>query len=91
MEDDMKEIKFREETPKLEIKPKPKEIVLPNAEPILSNVDVTNFEKFQEVFNTSTDMEFLKKAINTNNHELNETIESLLKQVRDTWGCKMCG
>ena len=41
----MKEIKLREETPKLKIKSKPRDTVLPKAELVLSNADVKNFGK----------------------------------------------
>ena len=54
MEDDMKEIQFREETPKLKIKPKPRDIMLPKAEPQLSNAIVKNFEQFQDDFTAQT-------------------------------------
>ena len=59
MEDDIKEIQFREETSKLKIKPKPRKMVLLKAEPVLSIADFENFEKFQYVFNTSTEIEFV--------------------------------
>ena len=86
MEDDIKEIQFREETPKVKIKPKTRQMMLLKAEPVLSNADFENFEKFQDVFNTSTEMEFVEKA---SNHELNKTIESLHKSVTYTWGYTM--
>ena len=66
---------------------KSKETVLQRTETVLSNPYVKNFEMFQDVFNTMS----VEKASNTKNYKINETIESLLKQVRDTWGCKMCG
>ena len=62
--------------------------MLPKAEPVLSNADVKSFEKFQDVFNTRTDMEFLEKAINTNNHELNETIESFISKLHTLAICE---
>ena len=67
--------------------------MLPKDEPVLSNADVKNFEKFQDIFNCSTGMVSVEKAINKNNHELNETIDSLLLSLKASYrhlGLQVC-
>ena len=49
--------------------------MLPKVEPQLSNAIVKNFEQFQDDFNTSTDMEFVEKAIR-------ETIMNSMKLLK---------
>ena len=92
-EENLEETYTKHESTKLKVKPKPRKIVLPKTEPDHSNVDeypVQNYEDIQKVFTTSTDMVAVQ-AINTNNDELNETTESMLEKIGDTWKCKVCG
>ena len=91
-EGNMKETNFKDETTKLKVKPNPRDIPIPKAEPELSNTySVQHFGEEQEDFNTTTDMVSVGQAINTNNYELDETVKSMLGKVGDTWNCSICG
>ena len=99
MEGEIKnEIHIKEEPRKLKVKSKPREIVLPKtklgapAGLSLGGVfPAKNFADIQEAFNTSSEVVAVEQAINTNNEEINQTVENLLERVGDTWNCKMCG
>ena len=94
-EEKLKEVYTKEETSKLKVKSKPRQILMPTAEPPISNEDVFPFQNFGEIEesynNITTDIVAVEQAISTNNDELNETVESLLEKVGDAWACKMCG
>ena len=92
-EEKFEETYLKDELPKLKVKPKPRKIVLPKTEPEYSNTDVfpaQTFRDITEAFTTITDMVAVQ-AINTNNDERNETTESFLEKIEDTWNCKICG
>ena len=92
-EENLLETYFKEKTPELKVKQKPREVVLPETQPEFSNADifsVPNFTYIQEAFITSTDM-LPVQVITTNNDELHKTTESLLVEIGDTWNCRVCG
>ena len=90
-EDNINETNCREETLKLKVEPNPRDMVLPKMEAMFSEADVQDVGKFEKAFNSSIDMMAVEHPINTNNHNLKETVKSLLTQVGDTWSCTICG
>lgn len=86
---------INKEMSKLNVKPKIVKKVMSKKESPFSDEDLNHVKNICEspknLQYISTDIVAMEKTISTNNYELNETVDSLLEKIGDTWNCRMCG